>query len=43
MLKAIMELMDASVLRCTRDGRLQWHGRPQKLEFENYHVGKQRF
>jgi len=40
-LKAIMALVDTNVLQYnTRDSRLQCHGRLQKLEFENYRVGK---
>ena len=35
---AIQCFVEENILRYTAKGKLQWHGRPQKLEFGNYHL-----
>ena len=35
---AIQRFVKENILRYTAKGKLQWHGRPQKLEFGNYHL-----
>ena len=35
---AIQHFVNGNILRYTAEGKLQWHGRPQKLEFGNYHL-----
>ena len=33
---AIQRFVEGNILRYTASGKLQWHGRPQKVEFGNY-------
>ena len=36
---AIQCFVEENILRYTASGKLQWHGRPQKVEFGNYLLG----